>query len=104
MAPERLLEALLELAQEARLEIRAVAPGPASAEFTPTRSGVARVGERVWVVLAADDPAAHQAGVLAEALVRFRAGFLEERFVPPGVRAFLEDVGARADRVDPQER
>jgi hypothetical protein len=96
MAPERLLEALLELAHEARLEVRVVTPGSGSAEFTPTRSAAARLGERVWVVLAADDPPLHQADVLAGALVRYRGEALETVFLTPGVRAFLERAAARS--------
>jgi hypothetical protein len=38
----------------------------------------------------------HQAKVLAGALARYRAGFLEARFLPPALREFI-------DRVDPSQ-
>jgi hypothetical protein len=78
MEPGALLEALLELADRADLEVRT------------TESAACRVGERIWVVLAPGDPTYHQASVLAAALGRFRADFLEDTFVPPGVREFLD--------------
>jgi hypothetical protein len=40
--------------------------------------------------LAPDDPALHQAEVLAGALGRYRADFIEKNFIPPGVREFVE--------------
>lgn len=88
-----LLEALLGLADRAKLEVRVVSAAAASREFSPTESAACRVGERIWVVLAPNDPPAHHARILAQALVRFRGPFLEESFVAPGVRDFLERVG-----------
>ncbi len=85
-----LLEALLELAERARLEIRVLSPSSAAGDFAPTESSACRVGDRVWVVLVPDDPAENQAEALARALGRYRAGFLEENFVAPGVRDFID--------------
>jgi hypothetical protein len=48
------------------------------------------VGERIWVVLAPDDPPQPQAAIISEALGRYRAGYLEENFIAPGVRDFVE--------------
>jgi hypothetical protein len=93
METGKLLEALLELADRARLEVRVLSAGSNAVEFAPTRSAACRVGERIWVVLAPDDPPLDQAEALAEALGRYRAEFLEENFVSPGVRAFLEQIG-----------
>ena len=90
MEPRVLLEALLELAARAQLEVRVLSAAGAATEFRPTESAACRVGERIWVVLAPDDPAPDQARVLADALVRFRSAFLEETFVSPGVRDFLD--------------
>ena len=85
-----LLEALLELADRTQLEVRVLSAASTTAEFSPTGSAACRVGDRIWVVLAPDDPALHQAEVLAGALGRYRADFLEKNFIPPGVREFVE--------------
>jgi len=92
MDPGSLLEALLELADRTQLEVRVLSPTSASAEFSPTGSAACRIGDRIWVVLAPDDPPLHQAEVLAGALGRYRAEFLETNFVAPGVRDFLERI------------
>jgi len=94
MDAERLLEALLELAGLARLEVRVLSASSAATDFAPTSSAACRVGERIWVVLAPDDPPMEQAEILAGALARYRSDFLEENFVAPGVRAFLEQIEA----------
>lgn len=97
MPVKELLEGLLELAHEAELEVRVLSAQAAAAENAPTQSAAARVGARIWVVLASNDPPEHQARILAGALARHRAAFLEERFVTPGLRDFI-------DRVDPLDR
>ena len=104
MQPGPLLEALLELADRAELEVRVLSLTASGAEFRPTESAACRVGSRIWVVLVPDDPPAHQARVLAEALGRFRAGFLEGIFIAPGVRNFIESVAGTVDSVDRQGR
>lgn len=96
MTETALVEALLELANRADLEVRVLSGAGAGVEFRPNESAACRVGERIWVVLAPDDPAAHQARVLGEALCRFRAEFLEEVFVAPGVRDFLGEIAPKA--------
>ena len=96
MRAKDLLEALLELAHEAELEVRVLSNHAAAVENAPTQSAAARVGARIWVVLAPNDPPDHQARVLAETLARHRAEFLEGRFVTPALRDFI-------DRVDPRE-
>ena len=101
MEPSDLLEALLELADRARLEIRVLSPSSAAGEFTPTESAACRVGDRVWVVLAPDDPPSSQAEALARALARYRLEFVETHYVAPGVREFIErraDSGPLVDR------
>ncbi len=104
MQPGPLLEALLELADRAELEVRVLSMSGSEAEFRPTESAACRVGSRIWVVLVPDDPPAHQANVLAEALGRFRTGFLEGIFVAPGVRDFIESVAGTAEGVDHRGR
>ena len=96
MEPRELLTALLELAARADLEVRVLSASGsrsgAEAEFRPRESSSCRLGDRVWVVLAPDDPPMHQARVLAGALAHFRSGFLEEVFMAPGVRSFIESL------------
>lgn len=96
MEVENLLEILLELANRTRLEVRLLSAGSMAEEFSPTRSAACRVGDRIWVVLAPDDPALRQAEVLAGALSRYRTEFLESNFLAPGVREFIE--GTRGER------
>jgi hypothetical protein len=97
LQPRDLLEGLLELAVAAALEVRVLSASASAAENAPMGSSACRVGERVWVVLAPADPPLHQARVLAEALARYRAEFLESRFLSPALRDFV-------DRVDPRQR
>jgi len=97
LSPRDLLEGLLELAAAAELEVRMLSAAAGAMEHAPTGSAACRVGTRVWVVLAPSDPPLHQAEVLAGALARFRADFLETRFLSPALREFV-------DRVDPRQR
>ena len=87
-----LLEALLELADRTQLEVRVLSAASTASEFSPTASAACRVGDRIWVILAPDDPALRQAEVLAGALGRYRADFLDKHFIAPGVRDFVESV------------
>jgi hypothetical protein len=100
MQPGPLLEALLELADRAELEVRVLSMSGSEVDFRPTRSAACRVGSRIWVVLIPDDPPAHQARALAEGLGRFRGEFLEGIFVAPGVRNFIDDVVESLGSVD----
>lgn len=92
MEPALLLEALLELANRAQLEVRVLSTSSSAPEFSPTGSAACRVGQRVWVVLAPDDPPLYQAEILAGALARYCPVFVEESFVAPGVRDFIERI------------
>ena len=90
MAPRDLLEGLLELANRAELEVRILSQTNSGDEFRPTESAACRVGTRVWVVLAPDDPPAHQAQVLAGAIGYYRRDFLEQTYVAPAVREVID--------------
>jgi hypothetical protein len=85
-----LLEGLLELADRAEFEVRILSASSAAADNAPRGSAACRVGHRIWVILAPDDPPLHQARVLAGALGRYRAEFLEDHFVAPGIRDFID--------------
>ncbi|MEZ4281841.1 MAG: hypothetical protein R3F21_19740 [Myxococcota bacterium] len=111
MRDEDRVAALLELAHAAGLEVRVLSSHAAAEEGAPRQSAFGRLASRVWVLIVPDDPPAHQAAALAQALGRFRAEFLEERFVPPALRAFIAactgTAGAETDRkgtVDPGNR
>ena len=104
MQPAALLEGLLELADRAELEVRVLSGSGSGAEFRPTESAACRVGDRICVFLAPNEPTEHQAKVLAEALGRFRESFLETTFVAPGVRDFIDRVRSAAPKVDLTQR
>ena len=87
-----LLESLLALADRAELEVRILSAASSAAELSPKESAACRVGTRIWVVLAPDDPAFRQAEVLAQALSRYRTEFLEASFLTPAVRDYIERV------------
>ena len=83
------LEALLELARAAELEIRSVGlHAQPAGEPVPT-SAVCRVRDQVWIVLCAADPPERHLWVLAEALRSHRSAWLEERWIPPALRDLL---------------
>lgn len=89
MQPAEVMEALLEIAEAAEIEVRSTRAGaPADADWF-TASGVCRVEGRVWVVLSESDPVDIQLDVLASALREHAAEQLEQRFLPPAVRERL---------------
>jgi hypothetical protein len=96
MRDEDRLALLLELAQRADLELRILTPRAATEEGAPRQSSAGRVGARVWILLVPDDPPAHQAATIAQALGRHRAEFLETCFIPPALRAFIDGALGRA--------
>ena len=91
MEPSEILEALLDLAREAKLEVRPVSAGAGEVGLMPPTSAVCRVRGAVWVMLSSADPVSIQLRVLAEALREHAVGVSEAHFLPPAVRAALED-------------
>lgn len=94
MTPEALLEALLELANEIGLEVRAIGSAPAPGSETPPSSGVCRVRGKLWVVLSTADPLAQQIEAIGRGVLAQAGPELEDRFLPPALReclAGLED-------------
>jgi hypothetical protein len=59
-------------------------------------SGVCRLRDRLFVLLAAGDPPERQLAVLAGALRDHRADACEARYLPPAVRAALDAPGQEA--------
>ncbi len=83
-----LRDALAELARDAGLEVRTADARAAQPELPPT-SSVCRVRGVVWVILSSADPLDVQIDVLAGALRTHAAARLEDRYLPPAVRARL---------------
>ena len=90
MESSDILASMLDLAREAGFEVRPVGRSGLEAGETPPASAVCRVRGAVWVMLSSEDPVAIQLGVLAGALRRHAARLIEERHLPPAVRALLE--------------
>lgn len=88
--PAQQLEALLELADAAGIEVHSLGSGAGAAGELPPTSAVCRVRDAVWVVLCAGDPVERHIDVLSAALREHAADFLEQRFIPPALRARLE--------------
>ncbi len=86
MDPVEIERHLIELAEAAGLEVRGL-PGAA---FHPSESaassGVCRVRDSIWVLLAPGDSVEEHISVLVSALETHAAGFLEDRYLPPAVR------------------
>jgi len=91
MEPSEILEVLLDLARDTGVEVRSVPRTGLAAGELPPGSGVVRVKGDVWVMLSEADPVALQLGVLAGALRDHAADALEDRYLPPAVRALLEE-------------
>ncbi len=89
MEPADLMQALVELADEAGLEVRVASAGSRGDPDLPTASGVCRVREATWVVLSQSDSVEVQLDVLAGALKSHAGALLEERYLPPAVRQRL---------------
>ena len=86
MERSQLVAALVELAEEAGLQVRFVDPRRAPAPDLPSASGTCRVRGAIWVVLSAADPVENQLDVLADALRTHASRLIEERYLPPAVR------------------
>lgn len=91
MTPEALLEALHALAGEVGLPVQRVGRQPAFEGLAPSSSATCVVHGEVRVLLADSDPVAVRVAVLARALRRVAGERLEARFLPPAVRACLEE-------------
>ena len=90
MEPSAILEALLDLAREANLEVRPVGRGGLEPGESQPGSAVCRVKGEVWVMLSSIDPVAIQLQVLARALCEHAGDLIEARHLPPAVRSVLE--------------
>lgn len=91
MTPAEILDCLLELSREARLEVRMLSPRTTSDADLPARSGVCRVRGRLLVLLSATDSAEDRIDVVLQALRSAGPEVLEGRWLPPAVRERLEE-------------
>lgn len=92
MTGAELLEALLELARAAGLEVRVVGIRQPH-DLPPPESGVCRVRGRLWVVLSSADPVEDQLEVMAGALRDHARPYLESHYLAPAVRQRLDPTG-----------
>lgn len=90
MEPSQILEALLDVAARAGLEVRPVGGAGLEPGEPPPGSGVVRLKGRVWVMLSSADPVAIQLEVLARALREHAGDWIDDHHLPPAVRSLLE--------------
>jgi hypothetical protein len=89
----QLLAALIELARDAGLHVRALGAGPVGDAAPPATSGVCRVRGELWVLLTDADPLNRRVEVLAGALCDCAPDLVERHYLPPAVRECLERRG-----------
>lgn len=87
-----LLVALRELADEVGLRVERVAAQPALEGLSPGSSAVCRLRGQTVVFLSDSDPVATRVRTLARGLRDHSGEALEERFLPPALRACLEEA------------
>jgi hypothetical protein len=92
----QLLEALLQLAVDAGLEVRLVGPSASGEGELKVLGGsaVCKVRGEIWVVLATNDPISEQIALLSDTLKSHAGDYIEGHYLPPALR---ECLGARAD-------
>jgi hypothetical protein len=90
MESSAILEALLDLAREAGLEVRAVGRAGLEVGESAPGSAVCRVKGDVWVMLSSVDPVIVQLEVLASAVRDHAAHVIADRYLPPAVRELLD--------------
>jgi hypothetical protein len=88
MEPSQILEALLDVAREAGLEVRPVARS--EPDLPQPGSGIVKLRGRVYVMLSSVDPVTIQLETLARALREHAPAFIEEHHLPPALRRLLE--------------
>lgn len=90
MQSEALLAALLELAAEHDLAVRRIPPDAPFDGLVPAASGICVLRGRTVVLLSPADPPERQLALIARALREHAGEALEQRFLPPALRACLE--------------
>jgi hypothetical protein len=90
MNPTELRDSLADLARDVGIDVRVATGRPETEPGMPVQSGVCRVRDAVWVILAGGDPVEEHIAVLAQALREHAGDALESRFLPPAVRERLD--------------
>jgi len=90
MDDAQILDSLRELAREAGMRVRIAGRGRGGDDDLPVASGVCRVRGEIWVVLSTAEPPPVQIATLAQALCKYAGPLLEQRHLPPAVRACIE--------------
>lgn len=89
MSPEQIHEELLALARSAGFDLRTSSGKLGRDSDLPVASGVCRVRGSIWVILSAAESLEERSDVLVEALTAHAGSLLEDRYLPPAVRARL---------------
>ncbi len=89
MSPEQIYDELLALARSAGFDVRRSSGKLARDSDLPVASGVCRVRGSIWVILSTAESLEERSDVLVEALTRHAVSLLEDRYLPPAVRARL---------------
>ncbi len=89
MSPEQIYDELLALARSAGFDLRKSSGKVGRDSDLPVASGVCRVRGSIWVVLSASESVEERSDVLVEALTSHASSLLEDRYLPPAVRARL---------------
>ncbi|HSD27233.1 MAG TPA: hypothetical protein VLL75_08010 [Vicinamibacteria bacterium] len=87
MTPAEMLAFLVDLAREGGLQVRTIG---SSQGDPPTRSGVCRLRDGVFVILVGSDPVEDRIAAVVDALREHCPAALEGRYLPPAVRERLE--------------
>jgi hypothetical protein len=98
---EESLARLLALAAEAGLRVGVRRPG---ADEPLTESALCRVRGEVWLFLVPEDPVEHRLRLVGRALREHAPRLLEERWLPPAVRAFLDGPDSEVPAGPPGRR
>ncbi len=89
MSPEEIHAELLALARSAGFCVRRSSGTLGRDSDLPVASGVCRVRGSIWVILSATESLEERSDVLVEALNAHASSLLEDRYLPPAVRARL---------------
>lgn len=89
MSPEQIHDELLALARSAGFEVRRSSGGAGRDSDLPIASGVCRVHGEIWVILSSTETLEERSDALVAALTAHASSLLEDRYLPPAVRARL---------------
>ncbi len=89
MTPQQIHDELLTLARDAGFDVRRSSGKIGRDSDLPVASGVCRVRGSIWVILSQAESLEERSDVLIEALTVHASSLLEDRYLPPAVRARL---------------